>query len=116
MAKLNHMFRPLVAIAITKGFGSIVSKPLEVVLATATETEAITTTIKHCSKVVIADFREAATNAADSGKVAVVMSRVTITASLPVSIVSAGTPKINVFRSLVIAGSHTATAVTALQT
>ena len=44
------------------------------------------------------------------------MSRVTITASLPVSIVSAGTPKINVFRSLVIAGSHTTTAVTALQT
>ena len=74
------------------------------------------TTTKHCSKVAIADFREAATNVADSGKVAVVMSRVTITASLPVSIVSAGTPKINVFRSLVIAGSHTTTAVTALQT
>ena len=44
------------------------------------------------------------------------MSRLTITASLPVSIVSAGTPKINVFRSLVVAASRAATAVIALQT
>lgn len=44
------------------------------------------------------------------------MSRITIIASLPVSIVSAGTPKINVFISLVVAASRAATDVIALQT